>query len=89
MDTKVTETPPIIVPHDRLHSDTLRKVVEEFVCREGTDYGAREVPFDTKCRSIHAQLQSGRAVLLFDPGTSTTTIVAADDPLVRVLCQHG
>ena len=34
----------MIIPHHLLSPDALRGVIEAFVTREGTDYGAQEVP---------------------------------------------
>jgi uncharacterized protein len=38
----------MIIPHRLLSPDALRGVIEAFVTREGTDYGAQEVPLATK-----------------------------------------
>jgi uncharacterized protein YheU (UPF0270 family) len=32
------------VPHTALAPDVLRRLIEEFVTRDGTDYGARSPP---------------------------------------------
>jgi hypothetical protein len=38
----------MIIPHRMLSPDALRGVIEAFVTREGTDYGAQEVPHSTE-----------------------------------------
>jgi uncharacterized protein len=38
----------MIIPHRLLSPDALRGLIEAFVTREGTDYGAQEVPLATK-----------------------------------------
>ena len=43
-----TSTDPIEVPYDSLNPDTLRAVVEEFITRNGTDYGEREKTLEQK-----------------------------------------
>lgn len=63
------------VPVDDLELATLRRVVEEYVTREGTDYGV-EVPFERKVEQVIAQLRSGEAALLFDEALGTTNIVS-------------
>nr|WP_281175508.1 YheU family protein [Desulfobacter vibrioformis] len=63
----------------------LDSVVEEFVTRDGTDYGEVEVPLETKVAQVIAQLRSGKAVIVFDPRTESCTILNSDDPLVKTL----
>lgn len=66
---------PVEVPHGELSADALRGVVEAFVLREGTDYGARDVPHDTKVDQVIRQLERGEARILFDPVTESVDIV--------------
>ena len=62
------------IPFERLEPEILRNVVEEFVTREGTDYG-HEYTLDDKILQVMKQLQSGRAKILFDEETESCTIV--------------
>jgi uncharacterized protein len=68
------DTEPVEVPPEMLAEGTLRSVVESFVLREGTDYGEREVDFETKVAQVMAHLRAGRAQLLFDPATDSVTL---------------
>jgi hypothetical protein len=63
----------------------LHGVVEEFVNRDGTDYGEVEVPLGTKITQVLTQLRSGKAVIVFDQETDSATILRSDDPLVKAL----
>jgi len=36
------------IPCDQLSSEALHVVIEEFVSRDGTDYGETEIPVETK-----------------------------------------
>jgi hypothetical protein len=67
--------PPLEVPHTELSADALHGVIESFVLREGTDYGARDVPHETKIAQVLRQLERGEAKILFDPVTETIDIV--------------
>jgi uncharacterized protein YheU (UPF0270 family) len=69
--------PPVEVPHEDLSPEALRGVVESFVLREGTDYGERDVPFETKVAQVLGQVERGEARILFDPVTETVDIVVA------------
>jgi uncharacterized protein YheU (UPF0270 family) len=66
---------PIEVPHTELPAETLRAVVESFVLREGTDYGAQDVPFERKVADVIRQLERREAVIIFDPGSDSVDIV--------------
>jgi len=50
-------------------------VIESFVLREGTDYGAREYSLEQKVAHVRSQLERGQARILFDPETNTVTLV--------------
>jgi len=66
---------PIPIPHADLSAEALRGVIESFVLREGTDYGAREYSLEQKVAHVRAQLERGRARILFDPESNTVTLV--------------
>lgn len=66
---------PIEVPMSALSADALRGVIEEFVSRDGTDYGRVERTLDEKVRDVVRQLTRGEAKILFDPDTRSTHIV--------------
>jgi len=63
------------VPHEQLAPETLRAVIEEFVTREGTDYGERIFSLDEKVALVMAQLKQRKAVLVFDEETETCHVV--------------
>lgn len=67
------------VPHAALDPETLRAVVESFVLREGTDYGAREFPLADKVEHVMRQLRAGEAQIVFDPVSESVTIVPTTD----------
>ena len=73
------------IPYDQLSPEALHGVVEEFVTRDGTDYGEVEIPVETKIAQVMAQLRSGKAVIVFDQETDSGTILRSDDPLVKAL----
>lgn len=65
------------IPLNQLSADALRGVIDDFILREGTDYGPVEVTLEQKRAQILAQLRSGKARLMFDPRSQTCTIVPA------------
>ncbi len=63
------------IPYQSLSAEALRAVIEEFVTREGTDYGHADHSLAVKCDAVRRQLQAGRAVIDWDPRTRTAHIV--------------
>jgi uncharacterized protein len=66
---------PIAIPPDALSRDALRALVEEFVTRDGTDYGAIERGLEDKVADVMRQIARGEVRIVFDPESETTTIV--------------
>ncbi len=66
---------PVVVPHAELSADALRGVIESFVLREGTDYGERDVSFESKIAQVMRQLDKGEAQIVFDPDSESIDIV--------------
>jgi uncharacterized protein YheU (UPF0270 family) len=64
------------IPHTRLSPQALRALIEEFVTRDGTDYGASEATLERKVGDVVRQLERGEAVITFDPATSSCSIAA-------------
>ena len=62
------------IPWESLSDDALMGVIEEFVTREGTEYGSSEVPLEEKCRQVKGQLASGEAVITYDDETLSCSI---------------
>ena len=65
----------IAIPFDRLAAETLSAIIEEFVAREGTDYGAAEVGFEVKVEQVKRQIEGGDVVICFDPTSETCTLM--------------
>lgn len=63
------------IPWQQLSPDTLRGLIEEFVTRDGTDYGEEEVSLERRVEQVMAQLRRGEAQILFSENTGTCTIV--------------
>ncbi|HEY3699783.1 MAG TPA: YheU family protein [Spongiibacteraceae bacterium] len=68
----------LIVPPEQLSDEALQGVIEEFIMREGTDYGAVEWSLADKARQLRAQLRSGAAQIVFDPITESCTIMTRE-----------
>lgn len=65
------------IPFTELSAETLEAVIEEFVTREGTEYGEHEVSLATKIEQVKAQLRRGEVVITFDPDSETCSLEPA------------
>jgi uncharacterized protein YheU (UPF0270 family) len=72
-----------IIPVNKLSPKALQGVIEEFISRNGTDYGEIEASPETNLRQVKHKLEKGLAVLVFDDETGTTNIFLADNPILR------
>ena len=68
---------PLEVPPSSLSREVLIALVEEFVTRDGTDYGAIERSVDSKVADVLRQLDRGEVRIVLDPESETTTLVVA------------
>ena len=64
----------MIVPWQEIPAETLDNLIEEFVTRDGTDYGEQEIGTDTKVAQVREHLRRGRASVVFDEATETISI---------------
>lgn len=67
------------IPHNQLSSEALQGVIEQFISKDGTDSGHVDTSFEAKISQVKKQLDSGRAVLLFDQKTGSCNIVSKDE----------
>ena len=54
------------IPYQELAVETLTAIIEEFISREGTDYGVHETSLEKKVQQVMNQLQRGEIVVTFD-----------------------
>lgn len=66
----------IEIDPDSLSAEALRGLVEEFVSREGTDYGHADRSLESKVADVHRQLDSGEARIVFDLASESASIVS-------------
>jgi uncharacterized protein YheU (UPF0270 family) len=62
------------IPWQSLSEAALAGLIQEFVTREGTEYGAEEFNLEEKTRQVRLQIQAGEALIEFDVETQTTSV---------------
>ncbi len=68
------------IPHTELERETLRNLIEEYVSREGTDYGQTVYSLDDKVKHVLRQLENGKAFINYDADSATCNIMLRQQP---------
>ncbi|BAP40751.1 YheU family protein [Pseudomonas sp. 21LCFQ02] len=55
----------MLIPFEQLEPDTLTRLIEDFVTRDGTDNGD-DTPLQTRVLRVRHALSKGQAVIFFD-----------------------
>ena len=70
---------PIQIPMDALEETTLLRMLQDFVTRDGTDYGRVETALDTKVQQVLFALKKGHAVIVYDESSESFTILPKEE----------
>ncbi len=65
----------MLIPHKQLSAEALNNLIEEFVSRDGTDYGWEEISLRQKTEQVRRLLQEGEIAILFDEESGSCNIV--------------
>ncbi len=68
----------VIVPHNRISPEALRKMAEEFVTRDWSESADAGRTLDEKIDQVIQQLENKKAKVVFDLTTETCNIVPVD-----------
>jgi len=68
----------IEIPPGQLSAELLQAVMEDYITREGTDYGHREFTLEEKVAQLQGQLQRGQIVIAYDPLSESCSLIAKD-----------
>ncbi|HCH69309.1 MAG TPA: hypothetical protein DE042_02210 [Colwellia sp.] len=55
----------MIIPLEQINEETLTAIIEEFILREGTDYGVIDASKADKIAQVKLQLQQSSAVIVY------------------------
>ncbi|BFM12053.1 YheU family protein [Simiduia litorea] len=56
----------IVIPVDQLPEDALQGLIEEFVTRDGTDYGQEEINLAQKVSQVKSQLHRRDVLIVYN-----------------------
>jgi len=65
----------IEIPYDQLNSETLRQLIQEFVSRDGADWGDAGCTLEDKVEQVLQQLKSKQVKVVFDLKSQTANLV--------------
>lgn len=65
------------IPFNSLSPEALEGVIDDFILREGTDYGDVEASLEKKRKDVLHQLKQGKVKLVFDQESESITMVPA------------
>jgi len=65
----------VLVPASALSPEAVERLLQDFVTRDGTDYGLRELSLEEKVRNVRRQLDRGEVVIAFDLEQQSATLV--------------
>ena len=68
----------MIIPYEQLAAETLTALIEEYITREGTDYGWEEVALNVKVEQLRLQLKRREVVIVFDVATESVGLLTRD-----------
>jgi uncharacterized protein YheU (UPF0270 family) len=67
----------VIIPYHELSADALQGLIEEFINREGTDYGEVEYSLNDKVAQVQQQLQAQDIVIVYDAVMESVSLMGA------------
>ena len=66
----------VIIPYKDLAPDTLERLIQEFVTRDGADWDQAGCSLADKVSQVRAQLDNGKIQLVFDLSSETANLIA-------------
>ena len=69
----------IEIPPHKIPAELLTSVIEEFINRDGTDYGDREISLKEKIEHARIKISQGDVILTFDQKTETCNLLTKKD----------
>ena len=62
------------IPYAEISEEALKAIIQEYITREGTEYGVEEYSLEQKIEQIKQQLLKGEIKINFDGETQTCNL---------------
>ncbi|NQY99825.1 MAG: YheU family protein [Bdellovibrionales bacterium] len=69
----------VVIPPEKLSEEAFEALLDEFLLREGTDYGSVELSLDAKRARALKQIEQGHAQIVYSPENQSCTIIKASE----------
>jgi uncharacterized protein YheU (UPF0270 family) len=69
----------MIIPPGSLSAEALQGVLEEFISRDGTDYGEQELSLEAKVNRLRPQVLRGEVLIAFDEVSEGITLMTREE----------
>lgn len=66
----------MLIPYQQLDQMTLNNLIEQYVLREGTDYGEVELSLQQKTQQILLQIKNNKIHILYSELEESVTLVS-------------
>ena len=74
----------MIIPHEQISADALQGLIEEYITRDGTDYGEHEISLAQKVEQVKHQITKGEVVVVFDTASETVTLLTRQEAAIHI-----
>ena len=71
----------MIIPPEKLTVAVLRNLVEAYINREGTDYGAVELSLEEKVNKLMPQVIKGEVLIVFDEESESVNLMPKEEAM--------
>ena len=65
----------VAIPFEQINSETLHRMIQEFVSRDGADWGDTGCTLEDKVNQVLKQLRSKKIKVVFDLASETANLV--------------
>lgn len=75
----VREQLSMIIPYNELSDEALQALAEDFVTRDGTDYGQEEMTMQEKTDHLMGLLKAGKLLITYNDMTKSCGLITKDE----------
>lgn len=69
----------MIIPYNELSEEALQALIEDFVTRDGTDYGQEEMCMQDKAANLLARLEKGDLMITYNEEAGSCGLVTREE----------
>lgn len=69
----------MIIPPSSLGPETLTNLLQDYITREGTDYGEVELTLEEKLDILRPQVLNSRVLIIYDESSGSFTLMPANE----------